>query len=65
MAPRNVIVWTLCLGMLVLLLTICVQAQERVEVPASKILEQIENGEDIYYENVRITGGARFKRARA
>ena len=56
MAPRKVIVWILCLGIVVLLMTTCVQAQERVEVPASKILEQIENGEDIYYENVRITG---------
>ena len=56
MAPRNVIVWTLCLSILVLLLTTCVQAQELTEVPASDILEQIENGEDIYYENVRITG---------
>ena len=56
MAPRNVIVWILYLGIVVLLMTTCVQAQERVEVPASKILEQIENGEDVYFENVRITG---------
>jgi hypothetical protein len=32
------------------------QAQELEEVPAKDILEQIENGEDIYLENVRITG---------
>ena len=56
MAPRKVIVWLLCLGILVLLMTTYVQAQEPTEVSASKILEQIENGEDIYYENVRITG---------
>jgi len=56
MAPRKVIVWLLCLGIVVLLMTTCVQAQELTEVPASDILEQIENGEDIYYENVRITG---------
>jgi uncharacterized protein YjbI with pentapeptide repeats len=33
-----------------------VQAQELIEVSASEILKQIENGEDVYFENVRITG---------
>ncbi|MHC1574572.1 MAG: hypothetical protein ACXQTY_02030 [Candidatus Methanogasteraceae archaeon] len=33
-----------------------VQAQELREVPASWILEQIRAGEDVYLENVRITG---------
>ena len=56
MAPRKVIVWLLCLGILVLLMTTCVQAQEHVEVPASKILEQIENGTDVNYEGVHIMG---------
>jgi hypothetical protein len=54
MALRNVIAWTLCLGMVVLLMTTGVQTQE--EVPASTILEQIENGEDVYLEDARITG---------
>lgn len=33
-----------------------VQAQELTEINASEILEQIENGEDVYLENVRIIG---------
>jgi len=33
-----------------------VQAKELREVSASEILKQIENGEDIFLENVRITG---------
>ena len=57
MEQRNAITWALLSVIIVLLMTTCVQAQESVEVPASKILEQIENGEDdINYENVRITG---------
>ena len=56
MAPRNVILWMLLPIIVVLVMTTCVQAQELTEVPASKILEQIENGENIFLEDVRIIG---------
>ena len=57
MMLRNVIVGVLLPVLVVLTMSIGVQAQEfREEVPASDILEQIKNGEDIYLENVRITG---------
>jgi len=56
MDPRNVIVWTLLVVLAVLAMSAGVQAQELREVPASEILEQIQAGEDVYLENVRITG---------
>ncbi len=56
MALRSVIMWTLFSVIVVFVLSTGVQAQELTDVPASKILELIENGEDIYLENVRITG---------
>jgi hypothetical protein len=48
--------WTLFSVIVVFVLSTGVQAQELREVPASDILEQIENGEDVAYENVKITG---------
>ena len=56
MKLKNVIVWILLLGIIVLLMSTSVQAEELTEVNATDILEQIENGEDIYRENVRIKG---------
>ena len=56
MEPRNVIVWTLLVVLVVLLMSAVVQAQELTEVPASEILEKIQAGEDVHLENVRITG---------
>jgi len=56
MEPRNVIVWMLLPVLVVLAMSAGVQAQELREVPASEILEKIQAGEDVYLENVRITG---------
>ncbi len=56
MALRSAILWTLFSVIVVFVLSMGVQAQELTDVPASDILELIENGEDIYLENVRITG---------
>jgi uncharacterized protein YjbI with pentapeptide repeats len=56
MKPKNVIVWILLLGIVVLLMSTSVQAKELTEVNATDILEKIEKGEDISRENVRITG---------
>ena len=56
MKPRSVIMWTLLPVLVVLAVLTSVQAQELREVPASDILKQIENGEDIFLENVRIIG---------
>ena len=56
MTPRNVIMWTLLPVLVVLIVSSGVPAQGLTEVPASKILEQIENGEDVYIEDARITG---------
>lgn len=53
---KRMIVWMFCLDIIVLLLSTGIQAQELTDVPASDILEQIRNGEDVTYENVRITG---------
>jgi uncharacterized protein YjbI with pentapeptide repeats len=53
---KRTIVWMFCLAIIVLLLSTGVQAQALTDVPASDILEQIRNGEDVAYENVRITG---------
>ena len=53
---KNVIVWILLLGIIVLLMSTSVQAKELTEVNAIDILKQIENGENIYLENVRIKG---------
>ena len=54
MKPKNVIVWILVLAIVVLLMSTSVQAKD--EVNATAILEKIENGEDIYLENVHIVG---------
>ena len=56
MDPRNAILWTLLPVLVVLAMSAGVQAQELREVPASEILAQIQAGEDVYLENVRITG---------
>ncbi|PXF61505.1 MAG: hypothetical protein C4B59_04545 [Candidatus Methanogaster sp.] len=56
MEPRNAILWTLLVVLVVLAMSAGVQAEEIREVPASKILEQIQAGEDVCLENVRITG---------
>jgi len=56
MALRNVILWTLFSVIVVFVLSTGVQAQELTDVPATDILEQNRNGEDVAYENVRITG---------
>ena len=56
MKQKNVIVWILLLAIVVLLMPTGVQAQELIEVKATDILKEIENGEDVYFENVRITG---------
>lgn len=56
MKPKNVIAGVLCLGIVALFLSSGVQAQELREVNAKYILKQIEKGEDIFLENVRITG---------
>ncbi|KAF5431075.1 hypothetical protein C5S36_11390 [Candidatus Methanophagaceae archaeon] len=48
--------WTLFSVIVVFVLSTGVQAHELTEVPASDILEQIENKEDIFLEHVRITG---------
>jgi uncharacterized protein YjbI with pentapeptide repeats len=53
---KRTIVWMFCLAIIVLLMSTGVQAKELREVSASEILKQIENGEDIFLENVRITG---------
>jgi len=56
MKPRNVIVWILLLGIVVLTMSTSVQAKELTEVNATDILEKIENGENIFLEDVRIIG---------
>jgi hypothetical protein len=56
MAPRNVILWALLPVIVVLAMSAGVQAKELREVPASEILKNIQAGEDVYLENVRITG---------
>jgi hypothetical protein len=56
MEPRNVIMWILLPVLVVLAMSAGVQAQELREVPASEILEKIQAGEDVFLENVRITG---------
>jgi hypothetical protein len=56
MKPRNLIPLVFLSALILLAMATVVQAQELEEVPASYILEQIENGEDIYLENVRIVG---------
>ena len=56
MKPKNVIVWILLLGIVVLLMSTSVQANELTEFNANDILEKIEKGEDIYLENVHIVG---------
>ena len=56
MKPKNVIVWILLLGIVVLLMSTSVQAKERTEVNATDILKQIEKGGDINLGNVCITG---------
>jgi len=56
MNRKNVIVWILLLGIVVLLLSSYVQAKELTEVDATCILEQIENGEDIALNESRIIG---------
>lgn len=56
MKQKNMIVWILLLGIVVLLLSTSVQAKELTEVNATDILKQIENGEDVYIQNARITG---------
>ncbi|RCV62929.1 hypothetical protein C5S53_16210 [Methanophagales archaeon] len=56
MKQKNVVVWILLLGIVVLLLSCYVQAKELTEVYATCILEQIENGENIALNNSRITG---------
>ena len=56
MKQKSMIVWILLLGIVVLLLSTLVQAKELTEVYATDILKQIENGEDISLENVRIIG---------
>ena len=56
MKLRNVIIWTFSLVSFLLVVLTGVQAQELTEVNASDILEKIENGEDIFLENVWITG---------
>ena len=56
MKPKSVIVWILLLGIVVLFLSTSVQAKELTEVNATDILKQLENGEDISLENVRIIG---------
>jgi uncharacterized protein YjbI with pentapeptide repeats len=53
---KRTIVWMFCLAIIVLLMATGVQAQKLREVNATEILKQIENGEDIFLENVRITG---------
>jgi uncharacterized protein YjbI with pentapeptide repeats len=54
MKPKNVIVWILLLGIVVLLMSTSAQAND--EVNANAILEKIENGEGVYLENVHIVG---------
>jgi len=56
MEPKKVFMWLFLHILLVSMMSTGCQAQELTEVNASDILEQIENGEDIYLENVRITG---------
>ena len=53
---KRTFVWLFCLAIIVLLMPTDVQAKELREVSASEILKQIENGEDIFLENVSITG---------
>jgi len=55
MEPKKVFMWLFLHILLVSMMSTGCQAQELTEVNASDILEQIENGEDIYLENVRIT----------
>ncbi|NQE06547.1 hypothetical protein C5S32_11820 [ANME-1 cluster archaeon GoMg1] len=61
METRNVILWALLPVIVVLVMSIGVQARELAEVNADDILKQIENGEDIYLENVCIIGLFDFK----
>jgi hypothetical protein len=56
MKQKNVIVWILLLGIVVLLLSSYVQAKELTEVNATDILEQIENRENIALNESRIIG---------
>jgi len=56
MEPRKIFMWSFLSILLVSMMSTGCQAQELTEVNASDILEQIENGDDIYLENVRITG---------
>ena len=56
MKPKNVIVWILLLGIVVLLMSTSAQAKEHKEVNATYILEKIEKGENISLEDARITG---------
>ncbi len=53
---KNVIVWILLLGIVVLLMSTSVQAKELTEINATDILKQIENGEDVFLRDVRIIG---------
>ena len=56
MNPKNIILWTLLSVLVVLAMSAGAQAQELREVPAKDILEQIENGEDVYLDHVHVTG---------
>jgi len=56
MKPKNVIVWILLLGIVVLLMSTSAQAKEHKEVNATYILEKIEKGKNISLEDARITG---------
>ena len=56
MKPKNVIVWILLLGIVVLLMSTSVQAKELTKVNATDILEKIENGESFLLVNYIITG---------
>ena len=56
MKLKNVIVWILLLGIVVLLMSTSVQAKELTEVNATDILEKIENGESFPLVNYIITG---------
>ena len=56
MEPKNVILWAILPAIVVLVMSTGVQAQELREVPANDILEQIEDGEDVYLDHVYVTG---------